>query len=59
MKLYAVAVTLIAVIAIIIAVKWKISTLTITYFCVDKFREPTDKEIADYTKKAVSKMLRG
>ena len=55
---YSVLVTIIAVIAIIAAIKWKISMLTITYFCIDKFRKPTDEEIADYTKKAVSKMLK-
>jgi hypothetical protein len=59
MEVYAILVTIIAVSAIIIAMKWKISMLAITYFCIDKFRKPTDEEIADYTKKAVSKMFKG
>ena len=40
------------------AIKWYIATLSITYFCIDKFREPTKEEIADYTKKAVGKMFK-
>ena len=59
MEVYAILMTIIAVSAIIIAMKWKISMLAITYFCIDKFREPTDEEIADYTKRAVSKIING
>lgn len=50
--------TAIAIILVIKVIKWKIATRAITLFCKEKFREPTDKEIADCTKRAASKTLK-
>lgn len=58
MPIYATAITVIAIILVIKAVKWKIATRAITLFCKEKFREPTDKEIVDYTKRAADKTLK-
>lgn len=55
--IYSIIMTIIALILAIIALKWKIATHAITYFCVSKFREPTDEEIADCSKKAISEMF--
>lgn len=59
LKIYAIAATVLLVIMSAIALKWKISALIITLFCIEHFRKPTDKEIADYTKKAIGKMFKG
>ena len=42
----------------IIAIKWYISTLSITYFCIDNFRKPTSQEITTYTSKAISNLFK-
>ena len=58
MWIYAIIVTIIAIISIIKMLKWKVAFRSITLFCVENFREPTDKEIADCSKRTISKMLR-
>ena len=58
MLVYAIIVTIIAIILIVKMIKWKIAFQSITLFCVENFREPTDKEIADCSKRTISKMLR-
>ena len=58
MLVYAIIVTIIAVILIVKMFKWKVAFHSITLFCVENFREPTDKEIADCSKRTISKMLR-
>lgn len=58
MLIYALIVTAVAVIFIINSFKWKIAARAVTLFCKENFREPTDKEIADYSKKAADKSLR-
>lgn len=57
MVIYAIIVTVIAVILAVNALKWKISTRAITWFCIENFRKPTDEEIADCTKRTISKMF--
>lgn len=57
MVIYAIVVTVIAIILAVIALKWKISTGAITLFCIENFRKPTDEEIADCTKHTISKMF--
>lgn len=42
----------------LIAIKWYISTLSITYFCVDNFRKPTSQEITTYTSKAIGNLFK-
>lgn len=42
----------------LIAIKWYISTLSITYFCIDNFRKPTSQEITTYTSKAISNLFK-
>lgn len=59
MEIYAVSVTIIAILLAILVFKWKISTKAIILFCIEKFRQPTDKEIADCIKRTVSKMFTG
>lgn len=58
MNLYTIIITIVAVICFVNSLKWKIGTMTVLYFCADKFREPTDKEIADYKEKVFSKLLK-
>ncbi len=58
MEIYAILVTIIAVVALFKSIKWKIATRAIALFCIEKFRKPTDEEIADYSKRAASKMLK-
>lgn len=58
MKLYAVVTSIILVFVLVGMLKWKISTLALTWFCKEKFREPNEKEIADYTRKVISKMIK-
>ena len=58
MVIYAIVVTVLVIMFAILTLKWKISTLSITMFCIENFREPTDKEIADCTKRTVSKMFK-
>lgn len=58
MAIYATAITAIAIILAINVMKWKIATRAITLFCKEKFREPTNKEIADYTKRAAGKTFK-
>lgn len=54
------AVLVVALIASIInAFRWKIATRALTLFCQEQLRAPTDAEIADYTKRAASKIIRG
>lgn len=55
---YSIIITVLAVIFAVLALKWKISTHAITYFCVNKFRAPTSEEIADCSKKAIGKMFK-
>lgn len=50
MLIYSIAVTVVAIIFIAKYLKWKIATRSMVFFCMDKFREPTTKEIAKYTK---------
>lgn len=57
MEIYAVSVTIIAIVLAISMFKWRISTRAIILFCIEKFRQPTDKEIADCTKRTISKMF--
>ena len=58
MEVYAFIVTVILIIAIFLALKWKLIAYAVTMFCVEKFRKPTEKEIADYTKRVISKSLK-
>ena len=58
MIIYAIVVTIIAVVLAILALKWKIGVFTITYFCVSNFREPTDKEIKDCSEKVIRNLLK-
>ncbi len=58
MEIYAFVTTVIAVIFIVLTLKWKIITRAIVLFCIEKFRKPTDEEIADCTKRTINKMLR-
>lgn len=55
--IYAIVITVLAVIFAILTIKWKIATHAITYFCISNFREPTSEEIADCSKKAIGKMF--
>lgn len=55
--IYSIIMTMIALVLAIIALKWKIATRTVTYFCMKYFRQTTDKEISDCSKKAISDML--
>ena len=55
--IYSIIMTIIALVLAIIALKWKISTRAVIYFCMKYFRQPTDEEIADCSKKAISEML--
>ena len=56
--IYSIAITIVAVVLAINYLTYKITALTITYFCIDKFREPTKKEIDDYRKKVIVKLLK-
>lgn len=58
LPIYATAITAIAIILSIKVMKWKIATRAITLFCKENFREPTDKEIADYTERAADKTFK-
>ena len=58
MLIYALIATAAAIMFAINSFKWKIATRAVTLFCKENFREPTDKEIADYSKKAADKSLR-
>ena len=58
MTIYAIIITTIAIYLAIKVLKWKIATRAIILFCKEKFREPTDKEIADCTKRAASKTFK-
>lgn len=58
MEIYALIITIIAVVAIVNSIKWKIATRALTLFCKENFRVPTDKEIADCSKRAVDKTLK-
>lgn len=58
MLIYALISTAAAIMFAINSFKWKIATRAVTLFCKENFREPTDKEIADYSKKAADKSLR-
>ena len=49
--MYSFVLTLVSIILALFAIKWKITAYAVTMFCIEKFREPTDKEIAEYTKK--------
>lgn len=55
--IYAIAVTVIAIILAIKAIKWKVAFRAMSLFCLENFRKPTDKEIADCSKRAVSRMM--
>lgn len=57
-SVYAVIATVVAVVAIIKAVKWKIATRAITLFYKEKFRAPTKEEIADCTKRAADNTIK-
>ena len=57
MTVYSIIVSVIALILAVIALKWKIAARAITFFCVTRFRKPTDEEIADCSKEAVSNIL--
>lgn len=54
---YSIIMTIIALVLAIIALKWKIATRAVTYFCMKYFRQPTDEQIADCSKKAISDMF--
>lgn len=56
--IYAIIVTIIAIRFIINSFKWKLATRTIILFCKEKFREPTDEEVADYTKRAAGNTMK-
>lgn len=56
--IYAIIVTIIAIGFIINSFKWKRATRTITLFCIEKFREPTDEEVADYTRRAAGNTMK-
>lgn len=58
MIIYSIIMTVLAVVFAVMALKWKIATHAITYFCISKFRQPTDEEIADCSKKAIGKMFK-
>lgn len=58
MIIYAIIITIIAVILAILAIKWKIALYTITCFCVSHFREPTEKEIKECSEKTIRNLLR-
>lgn len=58
MTIYSVLLTLVAILLVIKVLKWKISTMSLIWFCKEKFREPTDEEISNYSKKVVRKMFR-
>lgn len=59
MEIYVVLVTVIAILLAILAFKWKVSTKAIILFFIEKFRQPTDKEIDDCVKRTASKMFTG
>ena len=48
---------LLVIVLAIVALKWKIGTHAITYFCVKNYREPTEEEIAECTRIAIGKMF--
>lgn len=54
---YSIIMTILALILAIIALKWKIATRSVTYFCMKYFRQPTNEEIANCSKKVISDML--
>lgn len=56
--IYAIIVTIIAIGFILNSFKWKIATRAITLFCKEKFREPTNEEVADYTKRAAGNTMK-
>lgn len=58
LTIYAAVATVVAVVAIIKAVKWKIATRTMVVYCTKNFRIPTDKELADCSKEAAGKTIR-
>ena len=58
MGIYALTITVIAIVFIVKSIKWKIATRALTLFCKEKFREPTEKEIADCSKRAADKTLK-
>lgn len=58
LTIYAVVATVVAVVAIIKAVKWKIATRTMVAYCKKNFKIPTDKELADCFKEAAGKTIR-
>lgn len=51
MEVYAVMITIAAVIFAVSALKWKISMQALVWFCKEKFREPTDKKLPTTQKK--------
>ena len=57
MTVYALIISILLIISVIMALKWKISTHALIWFCKDKLVEPTEKEIADYTRKAAGKLF--
>lgn len=57
MLIYAIIATIIAIILFIRSIKWKIAFKSMTLFCLENFRKPTDKEIADCSKRTVSRMM--
>lgn len=56
--MYSFVLTLVSIILALLAIKWKITAYAVTMFCIEKFRKPTNKEIAEYTKKTISNFLK-
>lgn len=56
--IYAIAISAIAIKFIISSIKWKIATRALTLFCKEKFREPTEEEIADCSKRATDNTVK-
>lgn len=58
MVIYAVAMTALCIFLLALYLKWRIATKAVVLFCKEKFRNPTEKEIADYSKMAIGKMFK-
>lgn len=58
MEICTILILIFLIIAVISAIKWRIATLALIWFCKDKFREPTETEIADCARSVIHKKIK-
>ena len=56
--IYSIAITIVAIKLAISTIRWIIGAKALTFFCAEKFREPTDEEMDYYISQAQNSMKR-